>query len=83
MATFAALAKIYSTEFLQYKGSWAWPNFCQAKVFTYTVFYPLTLHNQNPGGPRASKPGVLSGLAEVGARVGSESCAHTKALGAA
>ena len=23
--------------FLQYKGSWAWRNFCQVKIFTYTV----------------------------------------------
>ena len=34
MATFTAWRKFI---FLQYKGIWGWRNFCQAKIFTYTV----------------------------------------------
>ena len=35
MVTFTALVKIYPTEY--FRGSWAWRNFCPAKIFNYTV----------------------------------------------
>ena len=39
MATFYRIGEnLFHRIFLQYKGIWAWRNFCLAKIFTYTVF---------------------------------------------
>ena len=45
MATFTTLAKIILPNILQYKGRWAWRNFCPAKSFVHTVVNTYIYYN--------------------------------------